>query len=80
MSVNQCSVPTVTNQNSLPRQSCCQIAENSVSSIFRTTDGCSGIADELIRISVGLESFEMLRAEFDVALGNGMTAWFPRPL
>ena len=28
----------------------------------------AGIADELIRISVGLESFEMLRAEFDAAL------------
>jgi cystathionine beta-lyase/cystathionine gamma-synthase len=34
----------------------------------------AGIADELIRISVGLESFEMLRAEFDAALGEGMTA------
>lgn len=33
----------------------------------------AGIADELIRISVGLESFEMLRAEFDVALGEGVT-------
>lgn len=32
----------------------------------------AGIADELIRISVGLESFEMLRAEFDVALGEGV--------
>lgn len=34
----------------------------------------SGIADELIRISVGLESFEMLRAEFDAALGERITA------
>jgi len=28
----------------------------------------AGIADELVRISVGLESFEMLRAEFNAAL------------
>lgn len=38
----------------------------------------AGIADELIRVSVGLEPFELLREEFNAALGNGCSANGPQ--